>query len=96
MPLGLIALVDEVRAHLEQGDLAGLGPIDLGPDGVWPDAEHLARIVLADVDHWVERGRMFGELIPAEHWAALGDQLQRLERVVRTGQVGGESGWPSV
>jgi hypothetical protein len=76
----VIALAADVQAHLERSDLAWQGPVDLGPDGVWDDAEHLARIVLADVAHCVERGRMFGERIPAEHWATLGGQLQCLAR----------------
>ena len=47
----VIALADEVQAHLKRGDLAGLGPVDLGPDGIVADAERAARIVLADVAH---------------------------------------------
>jgi hypothetical protein len=47
----VIALADEVQAHLEWGDLVGLGPVYLGPDGIFADAERAARIVLADVAH---------------------------------------------
>lgn len=35
----VIALADEVEAHIERGDLAALAPIDLGPDGNWIDVQ---------------------------------------------------------
>jgi hypothetical protein len=38
--------------------VAGLGPIDLEPDETWADVERAARIMLADVSHRLELGRV--------------------------------------
>lgn len=78
----VIALADEVRAHLERGDLAGLGPVDLGPDGTFTDAERAARITLADVAHRLEEGGAFDRQVPGARWGDLADQLRRLDREV--------------
>jgi len=55
-PPSVIALADEVRARLAQGNLAGRGPIELVPNGGLLDAELAARVVLADVAHCTQRG----------------------------------------
>src|SRR5215211_6412229 len=81
-PGDVIGLADEVQAHLERGDLAGLGPIDLGPDGTFADAERAARIMLADVAHRLEPGREFDRRVPGARWGDLADQLRRLQRAV--------------
>ena len=78
-PPKVIALADEVHAHLEQGDFAVLGPIDLGPDGIFVDAERAARIVLADVAH---RSELEPSLESPTHWEDLADQLRCFERAV--------------
>ena len=80
--MGLIALVDEVQAHLQRGDLVGLGEVDLGRAGIWPHAADLAMIVLAEVAHYLERGRLCGELIAAEHLMVLGAQLNSIEQAI--------------
>jgi hypothetical protein len=82
MPLSLIALVDEVQAHLQRGDLVDLGEVDLGPAGVWPHAADLAMIVLAEVAHYLERGRLFGELIAAGYLVVLEAQLHSIEQAI--------------
>ena len=75
-PPAVIALADEVRARLAQGNLAGRGPIELVPNGGLLDAELAARVVLADVAHCTQRGRE--ESAPC--WAELTAQLRSLER----------------
>jgi PAS domain S-box-containing protein len=56
MPPGeVIALTDEIQARLEQGEFAGLGPIAVEGGMFLPDAEVVARILLADVEDWAER-----------------------------------------
>jgi hypothetical protein len=70
-------LAQEVRARLERGDLALAGPVDLGPDGTWTDAERAARIVLADVAHGAQRERARGDS-DAAYWRILVDQLRVL------------------
>jgi PAS domain-containing protein len=71
-PPEVTALADQVRAHLTQGDLAGLGPVELPPDGVLPDAARAARIVLADVAHRLRRDR--------GRWHDLARQLHALQQ----------------
>ncbi len=79
----VIAVADQVSAHLDQGDLAGLGPVDLGPSGgIHPDAELAARVVLADVGHCVWREQQDADSVPAEEWAELAEQLRRVLRVL--------------
>jgi hypothetical protein len=56
-PPEVIALADEVRAHLDRSDLVRLGPIELPHGGGLLDAELAARIVLADVAHCTSLGR---------------------------------------
>ena len=90
----VIVLADEVQAHLERGDLAGLGPVDFGPDGTWPDAEHAARIVLADVAHRLEPGRAFDREVPGASWEDLARQLGRLEAAIHR-RLGERDGTPA-
>src|SRR5215204_1477863 len=51
----IIALSDEIQARMEQGEFDGLGPIAVEGGMFLPDAQVVARILLADVDHWAER-----------------------------------------
>ena len=51
----VIALRDEVHALVEHGDLLGLGAIELSPGESFPDTLGVARVLLADVEHWAER-----------------------------------------
>src|SRR5262249_14952067 len=71
---GLRALADQVR-----GEMAGLGPIGIVPDGgVLPDAEIAARIGLADVAHCLQLDREASLSVSTTAWAALAAQLSRL------------------
>ena len=47
---GLLAWIGGLRHRLGSGELAGLGPIDVGYGPV--EAERLVRIMLADLDHY--------------------------------------------
>lgn len=78
----VVMLADQVHAHLERGDLTGLGPIALGDDGIHADAECAARIVLADVDHRAREDRKLGRPAIGAGWNDLAVQLRRLQRAV--------------
>jgi hypothetical protein len=78
----VMTLADQVQLYLERGKLAGLGPINLGPDGMWWDTERVASIVLADVAHCVQREEEFGEAMSAERWAVLAHQLRLIQQTV--------------
>src|SRR3954452_3983738 len=79
----IITLADQVRAHLDRGDLAGLGPIDLVPDGgVLPDAEIAARIVLDGGAHCLQLEREANLPLSATSWAGLAAQLRCFERAL--------------
>jgi hypothetical protein len=77
------ALADRVRADLERGRFAGLGPVDFGPGDVCRSAARAARIVLADVDHCAQLEEERDGPVPAERWAGLADQLRRLRETAR-------------
>jgi PAS domain S-box-containing protein len=79
-PPEVIALADQVRAHLERGDLAGLGPVELSPDGVLADADKAARIVLADVEHRARREGHRRRPASGQRWDDLAAQLRALQR----------------
>jgi len=55
----LDAWIAELRARLDRGDLAALGPVDVGDGTDILPAEHTVRLMLADLDS-------FDELSPAE------------------------------
>jgi hypothetical protein len=78
----VIALADELHAHLERGELRGMGPIDLGHDGTWSNVERVARIMLADVTHRLEVGTAFERRVPGASWVDLAKQLRCLDRAV--------------
>jgi hypothetical protein len=78
----VIALADELHAHLERGDLAGLGAVDLGPSGTWADAELVARILLADAAHRLKLGVAFERTVPGASRAALAEQLRQLDQAI--------------
>ncbi len=54
-PTEVIALTDEIHARFEHGEFAGLGPIAVEGGMFLPDAEVVARILLADVEDWAVR-----------------------------------------
>src|SRR4051794_10014122 len=82
IPEDVIALADELHAHLEHGDLAGLGPVTLAFDGSWPDPERAARIVLADVAHCAEQDPNVHGPVSAQQWRELAEQLRSLELAI--------------
>ncbi len=81
-PSDVLALADGVRARLARGDLRGAGPVDLGPDGVFADAELAARVLLADVEHCAWEERALDGVATAERWAELAEALRRLQAAV--------------
>jgi PAS domain S-box-containing protein len=82
IPEDVIALADELHAHLQHGDVAGLGPVDLAFDGIWPDPERAARIVLADVAHCAEQDSNANGPVTATRWRELAEQLRSLELAI--------------
>jgi hypothetical protein len=78
----VIALTDQLHAHLDRGDMTGIGPIDLGSDGIIADVEIAARLVLADVTHRAQEDRRLGRPAIRAGWNDLADQLRRLLRAV--------------
>jgi PAS domain S-box-containing protein len=85
------ALADQLRAHLENGDLASLGAVELAPDGTRGDAETLARIVLADVAHRQQVADQLGRSPVGAGWDDLAVQLRCLQRAVHRRMVGREA-----
>ncbi len=91
MPPGeVIALTDEIHARLEHGEFAGLGPIAVEGGKFLPDAEVVARILLADVEHWTERE--YWDHVSPHQWNHLTAQLRAFLREVEhfRGAHGGE------
>src|SRR3954453_23085082 len=82
IPEDVIALADELHAHLAHGDLARLGGVDLGVDGIWRDPERAARIILADVAHCREQDPTSNGPVTAARWRELADQLRSLEGAI--------------
>lgn len=77
-PPVVTVLCDQVAEHLARGGFAGVGPVDLGPEGRLPDAELAARIVLADVDHWAYLEQAQRRRVKRATWEHLAEQLRRL------------------
>ncbi len=48
---GLDRWIRDLRGHLERGDLAGIGPVDIGDSTGGLPGELTIRIMLADLDH---------------------------------------------
>jgi hypothetical protein len=82
IPEDIIALADELHAHLKHGDLARLGPVDLAFDGTWPDPERAARIILADVAHCAEQDPTGDAPVTATRWRELAEQLRSLDAAI--------------
>ena len=80
----VLTLADEVRAHLEAGDLAGKTVVLPGHTEGF-GAEATARIVLADVERC---RRLTGAERRAEMslWHALAEQLRAIERATLNGR----------
>ena len=57
---GLIACISELRDRLRRGELARLGPVTV-TDGKWLPAELAAKIALADLDHFTDLPRSWGD-----------------------------------
>ena len=82
----VLVLADEVRAHLERGELAGKSVALPGSGGVRRDAERAARIVLADVEHCLRDPAERGVTPSAARWHALAEQLRAIERATHHGR----------
>jgi hypothetical protein len=80
--LEVIALTDEVRAHLVRGKLASRTVTKLSTRGSRYDAEFAARLVLADVEHCLADGEAGDGLSVDERWRQLAAQLGAIERAV--------------
>jgi hypothetical protein len=76
-PVDVVAFAERLAAYLERGRFAGIGRVDLGPEGQLPDAELAVQIALADVDHCAFlEGR--GLRVTRGDWDDLAGQLRRL------------------
>jgi PAS domain-containing protein len=71
-PAEIIALTDEIHARLEHGEFAGLGPIAVGGGQFLPDAQVVARILLAEVGHREEQR----EEVNAAQWVQLAEEMR--------------------
>lgn len=76
-PPEVTAFADQLEAALTGRALAGVGRVDLGPEGSLPDAELAARAVLADLDHLAYLQRT-GVRVRRAEWDHLAEQLRRL------------------
>jgi hypothetical protein len=81
-----LILADEVRAHLERGDLVGRSVTLSGPAKRRPDAAAYARIVLADVEHCCAAPAERGVTVSAARWHELAEQLRAIERATPGGR----------
>jgi hypothetical protein len=75
----VLTLADEVRAHLEHGDLAGLSMI-LPGSGRRRDAERAAVHVLAELEDCCRVLAEGGVRTSAACWYVLAEQLRATER----------------
>ena len=82
----VLVLADEVRAHLERGELAGKSVAVPGSGGVRRDAERAARIVLADVEYCLRNPSERGVTPSAARWYELAEQLRAIERATHGGR----------
>jgi hypothetical protein len=82
----VLTLADEVRAHLEHGDLVGRSVTLSGPAQRRPDAAAYARIVLADVEHCCAAPAERGVTVSAARWHELAEQLRAIERATHRGR----------
>jgi hypothetical protein len=73
----LACLVRGLQVRLERGELTLLEPVTF-EDGVAFPFEQATRIVLAEYEHHLERGRDYRESPTEEQQAALLDQLREL------------------
>jgi hypothetical protein len=74
-----LILADEVRAHLERGELAGRS-VALPDRRRRFEAERFARIVLADVEQCLRDPVERGVTPSAVRWHALAERLRAVER----------------
>ena len=75
--IAVIGLADEVRAHLERGELAGKSVALPGSGGVRRAAERAARIVLADVEYCLRDPAERGVTPSAARWHELAPRRGR-------------------
>jgi hypothetical protein len=81
-----LCLVAELTTRLEQGELAGSGPIELS-DGWWlPSGELAARVALADVESCIAAATRSGRQVSAARWEALFQELQHLKAMLDSHQ----------
>jgi hypothetical protein len=81
----VLVLADEVREHLEWGELAGKSVALPAKDPRRRDAERVARIVLADVEHCLRDPMEHGVTVTAVRWYALAEPLRAIERATHRG-----------
>jgi hypothetical protein len=74
--------IAELRGRLDRGELAGLGPLDLG-SGEFPNAEILVRVMLADLDDLYGGPSTRREQpLSRERRYTLSDELRRLRALI--------------
>ena len=81
--LEVIALAGRTRALLARGELAGLTVALPDAFNIVLDAEHAARLVLADVEHCVEATELRRQAEDDDRWRRLAAQLRAIERAAR-------------
>jgi hypothetical protein len=79
---GAIPWIQELRIRLMRGDLAGLGPLDLGYGPLPMPGELVVRIMLHDWDDLDAQARTGTPLIDRPRWDALVGEFSRLEELI--------------
>ena len=81
----VLILAEEVREHLERGELAGLTLARAGGETDCIAVEELARAVLEEVRDCLDFAAGGGRVHPAR-WYELADRLRAIERAPRRGR----------
>ena len=79
---GIDAWIRGLRARLRRGDLADLGPIDLGYGTDVLPAERLVRIMLVDLDDLEAQIRAGERTILSPRWQGLIGDFRRLRDLI--------------
>jgi hypothetical protein len=79
---GAIPWIRDLRVRLERGDLAGLGPLDLGYGPLPLPGELVVRIMLHDWDDLEAQARAGRTVVDGPRWDALVGEFRRLEGLI--------------
>jgi hypothetical protein len=78
----IVAWIADLPKRIKSGELAGIGPVDLGPDAWLVSAELAARTLLGDLTRLNRRCRRREDPSIARRRAALLRQLMRLRALI--------------